>query len=122
VGPIGAALAMLLLALGKTASLVIGVVAPMTLLGISFAVLVAPLTASVLASVTDADQGLASGINNAISRVAQLSGIALSAGIASYAAGYQTGLIVAAILAAAGAAAASAILPPPKKHSAEAVR
>jgi EmrB/QacA subfamily drug resistance transporter len=122
VGPIGAALAMLLLALGKTASLVIGVVAPMTLLGISFAVLVAPLTASVLASVTDADQGLASGINNAISRVAQLSGIALSAGIASYAAGYQTGLIVAAILAAAAAAAASAILPPPKKHSAEAVR
>jgi hypothetical protein len=44
----------------------------MTLLGISFAVLVIPLTASVLSSVEQGDEGLASGINNAISRVVQL--------------------------------------------------
>jgi len=112
-GPLGAALAMLLLALTKTASFVFGVIAPMTLLGVSFAIVVAPLTASVLASVTDDDQGLASGINNAMSRVAQLSGVALSAGVASYAAGYQIGLIAAAVLAAAGAVTMAAMLPPP---------
>src|SRR5215510_13358082 len=44
-GSLGAALALLLLALGETASLVLGVIAPMTLLGISFAIVVAPLTA-----------------------------------------------------------------------------
>ena len=111
-GPAGATLALLLLALGKTASLLPGVIAPMTLLGVSFAVLVAPLTASVLASVVENDQGLASGINNAVSRVAQLSGVALSAGVASYAAGYQIGLVTAAIFAGMGAMAMAAMLPP----------
>jgi EmrB/QacA subfamily drug resistance transporter len=111
-GPLGAALALLLLALGKTASLAVGVIVPMALLGISFAVLVAPLTASVMSSVTDADEGLASGINNAVSRVAQLAGVALSAGVAAYAAGYQAGLIAAAVLAAAGAATLATMLPP----------
>ena len=52
----------------------------MTLLGISFAVLVAPLTNSVLSSVRDDDEGLASGVNNTVSRIAQLVGIALAAG------------------------------------------
>ena len=111
-GPLGAALALLLLALGKSASLVVGVIVPMALLGISFAVLVAPLTASVMSSVTDADEGLASGINNAVSRVAQLAGVALSAGVAAYAAGYQAGLLAAAVLAAAGAATLATMLPP----------
>jgi EmrB/QacA subfamily drug resistance transporter len=103
VGPLGAALANLLLALGKNAPLMLGVIAPMTLLGLSFAVLVAPLTALVLSSVTDNDEGLASGINNAVSRVAQLAGIALAAGVASYSAGYAIGLIAAALSSIAGA-------------------
>ena len=60
----------------------------MTLLGISFAVLVAPLTNSVLSSVRDDDEGLASGVNNTVSRIAQLVGIALAAGVPSYATGY----------------------------------
>ncbi|MGH6995625.1 MAG: MFS transporter, partial [Stellaceae bacterium] len=47
VGPLGAGVAEAWLALGKTASLTVGVLAPMALLGISFALLVAPLTASV---------------------------------------------------------------------------
>ena len=111
-GPFGAALALLLLALGNTAPLVLGVIAPMALLGISFAMLVAPLTASVMSSVTDADEGLASGVNNAVSRVAQLAGIALSAGVASYASGYQAGLITAAILALGGAVTIAAMVPP----------
>ncbi len=110
-GPLGAALALLLLAWGRNASLALGVIAPMALLGLSFAVLVAPLTASVMSSVADADEGLGSGVNNAISRVAQLAGVALAAGVASYAAGYQAGLITAAVFSAAGAAAIAAMLP-----------
>jgi hypothetical protein len=50
-------------------------------LGISFAVLVAPLTASVMSSVSQSDEGLASGVNNAASRVAQLAGVAVGAGL-----------------------------------------
>ena len=57
VGPLGAALAFLWLALGQNASLALGVLAPMTLLGISFAVLVAPLTASVMSSVATPTRG-----------------------------------------------------------------
>ena len=68
------------LALGQDMSEVAGVIAPITLLGISFAVLIAPLTASVMSSVEKSDEGLASGVNNAASRVAQLGGVALAAG------------------------------------------
>src|SRR3546814_4350791 len=83
-GPAGAALAYVWMALGQEESLMLGVIGPMTLLGLSFAVLVAPLTASVMSSVDQADEGLASGINNAASRIAQLAGVALAAGVASF--------------------------------------
>ena len=111
VGPLGAALAFELLALGKGASLSLGVLAPMTLLGLSFAALVAPLTASVLSSVTDDDAGLASGINNAVGRVSQLAGIALAAGIASYLVSYAVALTVAAASCVAGALVIAARMP-----------
>ena len=110
-GPLGAALALLLLALGETASLMLGVIAPMALLGLSFAVVVAPLTASVMSSMADADQGLASGVNNAVSRIAQLVGVAISADLASYSFGYKAGLIAAAVLAVAGAVTIAVALP-----------
>jgi hypothetical protein len=84
-------------------ALIPGVLAPQALLGISFAVLVAPLTASVLSSVTSSDEGLASGINNAISRVAQLAGVAIAAGLGALSSGWQWGLFAAAALSAAGA-------------------
>jgi Na+/melibiose symporter-like transporter len=61
-GPAGAALAYVWMALGQEESLMLGVIVPMTLLGLSFAVLVAPLTASVMSSVDQTDEGLASGI------------------------------------------------------------
>jgi EmrB/QacA subfamily drug resistance transporter len=115
VGPFGAALAYLLLALGKGAPLALGVLLPMTLLGISFALLVAPLTTAVLSSVESDDEGLASGVNNAVSRIAQLAGIALTAGLASYAIGYVASLIVAAVFSAAAAIAIAAMLPPSSK-------
>jgi EmrB/QacA subfamily drug resistance transporter len=112
-GPLGAALALVLLALGEAASLAIGVVGPMALFGLSLAVLVAPLTASVMSSVADADQGLASGVNNAVSRIAQLVGIALAADVAAYAFGYKVGMLVAAVLSAGGAIVIAAMLPSP---------
>jgi EmrB/QacA subfamily drug resistance transporter len=111
-GPTGAALAYVWMALGQEASLMVGVIGPMALLGISFAVLVAPLTASVMSSVDQADEGLASGINNAASRIAQLAGVAAAAGVASFASGYQIGLAAAAAVSLAGAVAVTATVPP----------
>jgi len=111
VGPLVAALAFLLLALGRGAPLTSGVLLPLALLGVAFAVLVTPLTAAVLSSVSDADEGLASGINNAMSRVAQLAGIALGAGLAPYTLGFAAGMIGAAALAASGAGIMAATVP-----------
>ncbi len=110
-GEIGAAVSLLLMGFGRGASLAVGILGPMTLLGISFALLVAPLTASVLSSVSDSDQGLASGINNAVSRVAQLAGVAIAAGVAAFASGYMAGFITAAALALAAAGITAAMVP-----------
>jgi len=110
-GPLGAALAYVCLALGKDASLAAGVLAPMALLGLSFAVLITPLTATVMSSVEDKDEGLASGVNNAASRIAQLVGIAIAAGVASFASGYEIGLFAAAFVSGAGSIAAAATVP-----------
>jgi MFS family permease len=111
-GPAGAALAYVWMALGQKESLMLGVILPMTLLGLSFAVLVAPLTASVMSSVDQTDEGLASGVNNAASRIAQLAGAALAAGVASFESGYEVGLAVAAVTSICGAFTA-AITPTP---------
>lgn len=111
-GPAAAALAYVWMALGQEESLMLGVIAPMTLLGLSFAVLVTPLTASVMSSVDQTDEGLASGINNAASRIAQLAGAALAAGVASFDSGYEVGLALAAA-ASIGGAVTAAITPTP---------
>jgi len=111
-GPAGAALAYVWMAFGQGASLMVGVIGPMALLGLSFAVLVAPLTASVMSSVKETDEGLASGINNAASRIAQLVGVAMAAGVASFAAGYELGLASAAVASIGGALTVAATVPP----------
>jgi len=111
-GPISAAIAYIWMAIGHDATLLVGVIGPMALLGISFAALVAPLTASILSSVRPADEGLASGINNAISRVAQLIGIALAAGVASFTTGYEVALMGAGVVTGAAAMLVAATVRP----------
>ncbi len=111
IGPVGVALSYIWLAFSQEASLTWGVIAPMIGLGVGFALLVAPLTASVLSSVSENDEGLASGLNNTASRVAQLAGVALAAGIGSLASGYKLSLIAAAIVSILGAVTIAATLP-----------
>jgi EmrB/QacA subfamily drug resistance transporter len=111
-GSIGAALAYFWMALAGKASLGIGVLAPMTLLGVSFALIAAPITASVLSSVEQADEGIASGINNAVSRVAQLVGVALAAGLGSFVSGYGSALAVASVFSIVAALVIALTLPP----------
>jgi MFS family permease len=118
-GSLGAALAYVWLALARDASVPAGVLAPMALLGVSFAVIAAPITAAVMSSVEESDEGLASGINNAASRIAQLVGVAaLAAGVGAAASGYQVGLAIAAAASVCGGLAVAATVPPgPAKAS-----
>ncbi|MFJ9631526.1 MFS transporter [Streptomyces sp. NPDC101175] len=77
VGPLLCAAAMLLmLRVGPDASYLTDVVPALLVMGCGMVVLVAPLTATVLASVDTARAGLASGINNAAARAAGLVAIA----------------------------------------------
>ncbi|WP_262061298.1 MFS transporter [Streptomyces sp. STR69] len=77
VGPLLCAAAMLLmLRVGPDASYLADVVPALLVMGAGMVILVAPLTATVLASVDTARAGLASGINNAAARAAGLIAIA----------------------------------------------
>ncbi|MEO0400124.1 MAG: MFS transporter [Pseudomonadota bacterium] len=102
-GPGIAALSFLLMALLVDRSLFMSVLMPMGLAGIGLALMVGPLTTAVMASVADPDEGLASGVNNTASRIAQMLGVALAALFAARAHGFVEGMFLAAALAALGA-------------------
>ncbi|MEV0480200.1 MFS transporter [Streptomyces sp. NPDC050508] len=77
VGPLLCAVAMLLmLRVGPDASYLADVLPALLVMGAGMVTLVAPLTATVLASVDTARAGLASGINNAAARAAGLIAVA----------------------------------------------
>lgn len=59
----------------------------MVLAGAGLGLVVAPLTVAVMAAASDAEQGAASGINNAVARVASLVGVALMGRVAASAYG-----------------------------------
>jgi hypothetical protein len=85
IGPIVAGAGLLLLArTGANADYVTEILPGVVVFGLGLAATVAPLTATVLSSVEPGHSGLASGVNNAISRVAGLLAIAaLGAVVAS---------------------------------------
>ncbi|MEU7486943.1 MFS transporter [Streptomyces sp. NPDC042319] len=117
-GPLVCATGMLLMTrAGTDASYRTEVLPAVTVLGLGMVLLVAPLTATVLASVDVTHAGLASGVNNAAARASGLLAVAalpLLAGMGpeayrsatAFAAGYRRSLVLCAVLLVIGAALA----------------
>ena len=117
VGPLIAAVGYVMLSQVEPGThYVSGVLPGVVVFGLGLAVTVAPLVGAVLMSVDERLTGTASGINNAVSRVAQLLAIALlplaaglggvEVGSAEFAAGYEkAALITAGLLALGGVTA-----------------
>jgi EmrB/QacA subfamily drug resistance transporter len=61
-----------------------GVLPATVLMGIGMSAVVSPLSTAVMTSVEDRDTGLASGVNNAVARVAGLLAVALMGGVAAF--------------------------------------
>jgi EmrB/QacA subfamily drug resistance transporter len=114
VGPIGIAIGLLLLTRTNPGdSYLTGVLPGVLVFGLGLTLVATPVTATVLAAADERHSGIASGINNAVSRVAQLlavAGLPLVAGIsgdqfyvpADMTDGFHTAMAFAAGLAAAG--------------------
>jgi len=129
VGPALAGVAVLIMAsFDEDVSYVAQVLPTASLFGLGLALTVAPLTATVLAAAPDRHAGLASGVNNAVARVAGLLAVAslpLVAGLdgEAYAdpvlllPAYRTAMTVCAGLLLAGAALAAATVRTPSAPS-----
>ena len=81
-----------------------GVMPLMTLMGIGMGFVVTPLSTAVMTSVSDGDTGTASGVNNAVSRVAGLLAVAIMGGVAA--------LVFSRVVAGSGGEALSFGRPP----------
>lgn len=87
---------------------------PMLLLGLGLAVMVAPLTSTVLGAVPRGSEGVGSAVNNAVARVASLVAIAASAAIVGGVlddAGFRRGTAATAVLLSAAAATSAIWIP-----------
>ncbi len=62
----------------------LAVLPPMLLMGLGMALVVAPLSTAVMVAVDDDQTGIASGINNAVSRIAGLVAVALMSTVVAY--------------------------------------
>jgi EmrB/QacA subfamily drug resistance transporter len=114
VGPLVIALGMLLMAqIDPDASYLTSVFPAVVVFGLGLTLVVAPVTATVLAAADSRHSGIASGINNAVSRVAGLLAVAvlpLIAGLtgdaffdpAAMTSGFHTAMYVAAAMSALG--------------------
>ncbi|WP_201931487.1 MFS transporter [Nocardioides donggukensis] len=118
-GPVVCAVALLLmLRIGPDASYATAVLPGVVVLGLGFALLVAPLTATALAAADEEHAGLASGVNNAVARAGGLFAIAVLPAVAGltgadydvpevFAAGFRTVLLISVGLLVAGSALAA---------------
>jgi hypothetical protein len=95
---------------------------PLLGFSVGLSLIVAPLTATVLADAGEGDAGIASGVNNAVARVAGLLGIAVvGASIAGTSnrldeSGFRVSMaITAALVAAGGAIGLAGIRNPPRE-------
>lgn len=107
VGPFLAGAGMALLALARPGTgFVVGVLPGMLVFALGMSITVAPLTATVMGSVESAYAGIASGTNNAVSRIAGLLAIAIlplvSGAQESLADGYPKAMLAAAAVCMAG--------------------
>jgi EmrB/QacA subfamily drug resistance transporter len=111
-GPLIAAAGVLLLArLDESVSYFADLLPAMIVFGIGLAVTVAPLTATVMSEAHRGDSGIASGINNAVARVAGLLGIAVvgvavagRSGAELDLSGFRLGMVLTAALLGVGGA------------------
>ncbi len=114
IGPLVLAIGLVLLSgVGRGDDYVSAVLPGVVVFGIGMTIFVAPLTAAVLGALPDAQAGIASAVNNAVARFAQLmAGAALpaAAGLTATTAvapgafsdGYRTAMLIAAAVAAVG--------------------
>jgi MFS family permease len=118
VGPLIVAVGLALLSRVQEGTTYLGTVLPgVIVFGFGLTLTVAPLTATVLAAASERYAGIASGVNNAVSRGAGLLAIAVIPGIAGltgaayrdpavFGTGFRTAMLISAALAAAGGALA----------------
>jgi len=121
-GPAIAAVGVALtLRLGPDSSYVVDVLPAVVLLGLGLSLMVAPLTATVLAAAPDRDAGVASGVNNAVARTGGLLAVAVLPTLAgltgadysepdAFRAGFRVAMAVCAGLLALGGAVALATI------------
>ena len=109
----------LLSSIGPASSVVPDVLLGVSIMAVGMATFTAPLAAVVMGSLDDADQGVASGVNNAMGQLAGLAVVVLPtiAGLAgvnfgdpAFAAGYASALRAAAVLAGVGIVVAALTL------------
>jgi EmrB/QacA subfamily drug resistance transporter len=121
-GPLVCGLGLILLSrIGPDASYATDVLPGVIVLGLGLSLTVAPLTATALESVEERHAGLASGVNNAVARVAGLLAVAilpLASGLgtsltdpAALEPAYRTSMLICAVLLFAGGALALATIP-----------
>jgi EmrB/QacA subfamily drug resistance transporter len=114
---------LLSLRIGADASYPVDVLPAVVVFGLGLSTLVAPLTATVLSSAPPGHSGVASGVNNAVARVAGLLAVAVIpvvAGLAGasytdvdeFTSGFRTAMLICAALLLAGAALAAVLLRP----------
>ena len=114
IGPLGIAAGLALMSRVQAEATYFGTILPgLLVFGLGLSLTVAPLTATVLAAATSKHAGIASGVNNAISRGAGLLAVAAIPGLtgltgdayrdpAIFASGFRAAMRISAALAAAG--------------------